>query len=220
VRDYNNLDHLRRALEITHTGRTNLVVLTVHVLRGPNTGYRNLREDKVFTDYEQLLFSRVVALAEKAGKHVDLMVVPSSRPIEAIVQSAAQLYSAEIILGHSAVMTPGQQALRFGEAWERLPHKPRHQVRLRILGAPGDDHEFLLGAHPPKLTSRDIHLIHDLWIGFKDKLPGASVRHRDVVSLAVRRLERELGGKKRGVILKEMASLKESERPEDLETPD
>jgi hypothetical protein len=161
-----------------------------------------------------------VALAEKAGKHVDLMVVPSPRPIEAIVQSAAQLYSAEIIVGHSAVMTPSQQALRFGEAWERLPHKPRHQVRMRILGAPGDDHDFLLGAHPPKLTTRDIHLIHDLWMGFKDKLPAAGVRHRDVVSLAVRRLEREIAGKKRDVILKEMTALKENEQPEDLDAPE
>ena len=31
-----------------------------------------------FHDYEQLLFSRVVALAEKAGKKVHLLVVPSS----------------------------------------------------------------------------------------------------------------------------------------------
>jgi hypothetical protein len=219
VRDYNSLDHVRRALELTHTGKRNLVVMTVHLLRGPNTGYRGLREDRVFSDYEQLLFSRVVSLAEKAGKHVDLMVVPSSRPIQAIVHTAAQLYSAEIIVGASAVLKPQEQALRFGEAWEKLAHKPRHQVQLRILDSNGVMQEFVLGAHPPKLTTRDINLIHHIWTRFKNELPEASVRHRDIVSLAVQRLERELASAERKRILTEMAEIKASERPEDLDTP-
>jgi amino acid transporter len=220
VRDYNNLDHVRRALELTHTGKRNLVVMTVHLLRGPNTGYRGLREDKIFSDYEQLLFSRVVALAEKAGKHVDLMVVPSPRPIEAIVHTAAQLYSAEIIIGASAVAKPREQALRLGEAWEKLAHKPRHQVQLRILDSSGTLQEFMLGAHPPKLTTRDINLIHALWSGFKNELPAASVRHRDIVTLAIRRLEKDLSAEDRDAILAEMARLKADERPEDLQAPD
>ena len=70
--------NLRKALELTHTGKIDLVVMTVHLLRGPDTGYQDLAEHRVFTEYEQLLFSRVVALAEKAGKHVELLVVPSS----------------------------------------------------------------------------------------------------------------------------------------------
>ena len=37
-----------------------------------------MSEQRLFTAYEQFLFSKVVALAEKAGKHVDLLVVPSS----------------------------------------------------------------------------------------------------------------------------------------------
>jgi amino acid transporter len=216
VRDYNNLDHVRRALEITHTGKQDLVVMTVHLLRGPNTGYRDLREDRLFTDYEQLLFSRVVSLAEKAGKHVDLMVIPSSNPFQAIVQAAAQLVCAEIIMGRSMVISPREQALRLGEAWEALPHRPRHQVRLRVIESEGRVHEFVLGAHPPTLTTRDINLIHDLWFGFKDNLPEASVRHRDVVALALRRLEREMQGKAHASVVKEMAELKSAERPEDL----
>ena len=60
------------------------------VLRGLSVRYTTI-----------LLFSRVVALAEKAGKHVDLLVVPSSDIFQAIVQTAAQLESAEIIAGRS-----------------------------------------------------------------------------------------------------------------------
>src|SRR5437868_1024858 len=36
VRDYNTLDHLKKALEITHTGKKDLVVMTVQVMRGPD----------------------------------------------------------------------------------------------------------------------------------------------------------------------------------------
>jgi amino acid transporter len=90
VRDYNTLNHVRKALEITHTGKKDLVVMTVHPLHGPDTGYRDLREEDVFTGFEQLLFSRVVALAEKAGKPVRLLVVPSSDIFQAVVQTAAR----------------------------------------------------------------------------------------------------------------------------------
>src|SRR5206468_3023230 len=78
VRDYNTLEHLKKALELTHTGKRDLVVMTVRVTKGADTGYEGLAERSVFASYEQLLFSRVVALAEKAGKGVRLIVVPSS----------------------------------------------------------------------------------------------------------------------------------------------
>jgi amino acid transporter len=214
VRDYRSLEHLRRALELTHTGKQDLVVMTVHPLAGPDTGYRDLREEKLFGDYEQLLFSRVVALAEREGKHVDLMVVPSSNPIEAIVHTAAQLYSSEIVVGPAAVMRPREQALRYGEAWESLPHSPRHQVRLRIVDPSGKIREFVLGAHPPKLAEPDVHLIHELWLEVKEALPGESVRHRDIVTAAVQRLARELWEKKRADVLGEIAALKHAEKAE------
>src|SRR5437016_7984965 len=53
VRDYNTLDHVKKALEITHTGKTDLVVMTVHVMRGPDTGYQDIAEDRLFSRYEQ-----------------------------------------------------------------------------------------------------------------------------------------------------------------------
>ena len=150
VRDYNNLEHVRRALELTHTGKQSLVVMTVHLLRGPDTGYRELSEAKLFTDYEQLLFSRVVALAEKEGKHVDLMVVPSSDPTHAIVLTAAQLYSAEIIVGPSAAVSSREQALRFGEAWERLPQKPPAPGETAHSGAAGQGARVPARRPPPQ----------------------------------------------------------------------
>ena len=101
VRDYNTLDHLKKALEMTHTGKRDLVVMTVQLMRGPDAGYEDISDDQLFTRYEQLLFSRVTAVAERAGKHVNLLVVPGTNVFDAIAQSAAHLDSADIFAGRS-----------------------------------------------------------------------------------------------------------------------
>ncbi len=191
VRDYNTLDHLRKALELTHTGKTDLVVMTVHVLRGPDTGYKDLADHQVFTDYEQLLFSRVVALAEKAGKHVDLLVVPSSDVFQAIAQTASQLHSAMIITGNSSVMTPEEQARRLGQAWERLPEKPKHQVCFRVIKPNGRMRDFYLGAHVPQISEQDTNQIHELWLEMTSEPGWEHLHHRDVVTIALALLKED-----------------------------
>jgi hypothetical protein len=204
VRDYNTLDHVRKALELTHTGKKDLVVMTVHLHHGPDMGYKDLREEEVFTDYEQLLFSRVVALAEKAGKHVHLLVVPSSDIFQAIVQTAARLDSSEIIAGRSSVMTSAQQARLMGQAWEKLPNRPKHQVCFRVIDPDGKIHDYYLGAHEPRLTQQEVDFIHQLWLELARDGGAGEIHHRDIVTLALTRLERELHGTNRKLVLDEI----------------
>lgn len=204
VRDYTSLDHVRWALEKADPNRHNLVVMTIHLLKGPNAGYKGLNEKRLFTDYEQLLFSRIVSLAEKAGKPVNLLVVPASSVYQAIVQTAAKLYSAEIILGHSSVLPPAQQSLRLGEAWERLSPQPRHQVRLMVFNPNGTTAEFLLGAHAPELTEQEIIQIHRLWLDVKRELGGGEVHHKDIISIALARMEKELTSAERESIIRQI----------------
>ncbi len=215
VRDYTRLDHLRKALELTHTGRKNLVVMTVHVLRGPVEGYKDIDEQRLFTSYEQLLFSQVVALAEKAGKHVDLLVVPSSNVYQAIAQTAANLQSSEIILGRSAVMTPEEQALLLGQAWEQVRDKPKLPVRCRIIEPNGKIHEVFLGAHPPSLNEEDIERIHRLWLEIISEPGMENLHHRDVVTTALARLERDLKGNERNLLLTQMTGTASLETQDD-----
>ena len=204
VRDYNTLDHLKRTLEITHTGKTDLVVLTIRVTKGADAGYEQLAERSVFTSYEQLLFSRVVALAEKAGKKVHLLVVPSSSVFDAIAQAAAQLDSAEVIAGLSSVMTADEQARRMGEAWERLTRQPPRPVSFRVIHSDGRIEEFSLGAHPPRLTDADIGLVHTLWLDLTREERLRGLHHRDVVALALRRLQRDLTAAERPRIMDDL----------------
>jgi len=213
VRDYNTLDHLRKALELTHTGKKDLVVMTVHLMRGPDTGYAGLAENQLFTTYEQHLFSKVVALAEKAGKSVHLLVVPSSDVFQAIAHTAAQLDSANIIAGRSSVMTPEEQAKRLGYAWESLPHKPRQQVRFRVIG-PGDEiGDFYLGAHAPELSDEEIHLIHRLWLEVTRERGLEQTHHKEIVTVALTSLAEEMRGKRRKEVLERLRLLRNGPRP-------
>ncbi len=203
VRDYNTLEHLKKALELTHTGKRDLVVMTVRVTKGADTGYEGLAEHSVFASYEQLLFSRVVALAEKAGKGVRLLVVPSSNVFDAIAHTAAQLDSAEVIAGLSSVMTAREQARRLGEAWERLPSKPARPVSFRVIHPDGRIEDFRLGAHPPRLTEEEINLIHGIWLDVTHEDGLSELRHDEVVAVALRRLDQDLKEMARARVLEE-----------------
>ena len=156
VRDYNKLSHLKKALEMTDTTKKDLVVLTVHVTKGPHAGYEDIHEEHLFTGYEELLFTRVVALAEKAGKPVSLLVVPSSNVFQATALTAAQLDSSEIIGGRSPVMKPEEQAELLEQAWQELPNRPNHALQLLVIGSEGRIDSFYLDGHPhvPSISER------------------------------------------------------------------
>ena len=194
VRDYNTLDHVKMALEMTHTGKRDLVVMTVHVMKGPDAGYEDISENQLFTRYEQLLFSRVTAVAEKAGKHVDLLVIPGTNVFDAIAQTAAHLDSADIWAGRSSVMAPEDQAKHIGDAWERLPKKPSRQVTFHVVDTNGTSIAFNLGAHVPKLADADVDLIHSLWLDATKAGGMDDLHHHEIVTVALARMAEELKG--------------------------
>jgi hypothetical protein len=194
VRDYNTLGHLEHALEHTNTEEKDVVVVTTRLVSGPDGGESELYDENLFTDYEQHLFTRVVALAEKHGKPVELAIVPATNIFDAIAQTSLRLDSSEIVAGLSSKMTAQDQARELGRAWERLPEKPRRQVCLKIVGPNKQEHTVYLGAHAPTLTEADINLIHKIWIEVSRVPARQRIHHRDVVRVALDRLERDLRG--------------------------
>ena len=119
-------------LEKTNLRRHDIVVMTVRQL-STGAGEYDLRDDQLFADYEQELFSHVVSLAEKEGKSVELLVVPAVDPFDAMVQTAAKLQASRLVTGVSARMASEELAQRIGLAWERLP-EPRHPFSLEVIG--------------------------------------------------------------------------------------
>jgi amino acid transporter len=191
VRNPKRLQHLERILRKTDLRRQDIVVLSVRNVSAGSAEYP-LTADQIFADDETTVFTRVVSLAEKAGKHVELMVVPGTDPYEAVVQTAARLRSGRIVMGLSPKFTPAEQGAEVGKYWEQLP-EPRPSISLElVLENQKDTVFFNLGPHPPRLWPGDVELVHRLWLELSGKGIGSKLHHRDVVSVALRRMNEEL----------------------------
>jgi len=192
VRNPNRLQHLARILRKTDTRKMDIVVLSVRTVDQAGSGEYGLSPDQIFSDAETEVFTRVVNLAEKAGKHVELMVVPGTDPYEATVQTAARLQSSRIVMGLSPKLTPSEQGAQVGRYWEELP-EPRPSMSLEIVLENQKDLVFFnLGPHPPRLWPEDIDLAHRLWLELSAKGPGPKLHHRDIIGVALRRMNAEL----------------------------
>ena len=199
----NNLEHLRRTLQKTNLRRYDIVVMTV---RPVSTGAAefDLKEDQIFSDYEQELFSKVVELAEKEGKHVELLVVPAVDPFDAMVQTATNLRVSKLVTGVSERMASEELARHIGLAWERLP-EPRHPFSLEIISPDRPSTYVNLGPHPPRLWPEDIDRLHEIWLRLSaQENLGSKLHHRDVVGLALRRLATDLEAGKREDIVESL----------------
>ena len=126
---------------------------------------------------------------------------------DVITQTAAHLDSADIWAGRSSVMEPGEQARLVGKAWERLPQKPNRQVTFHVVDAAGARHEFTLGPHVPSLSDADIDLIHRLWLDAVGETGVERLRHKEIVTVALDRLEEEMRGAGRAAALDRLRRL-------------
>jgi amino acid transporter len=194
ARDYNTLSHLEHVLRRVNTEEQDIVVMTTRLVAGPGGGESELYDENLFTEYEQRLFTRVVALAEKHGKPVELLVVPATNIFDAVAQAALRLDSAEIVAGVSSKMTQQEQARQIGRSWESVRNQARRQVKFTVVDSEGKEVVVHLGAHAPHLTEDDLNLIHDIWLQVSSIPSRRRVHHRDVVRVALNRLKRDLRG--------------------------
>jgi amino acid transporter len=217
VREYNRMSHLHSVLAKTNLRRHDIVVMSVRTV-STGAGEYELGQNQLFTDYERELFTRVVAMAEKEGKTVDLLVVPGVNPFDAMVQAAAKLQASRLVTGVSAKMDSEELARQIGKAWEKLP-EPRHPFSLEII-TPGRPSAFVnLGPHPPRLWPEDVDLVHEMWLEVSDQYAGAKVHHRDIVGVALRRMRKDLtSGDREEVVqdvLEELSHRKQNGVPDD-----
>ena len=170
----------------------------------PGTGEYELTEAQLFSSYERELFSHVVTIAEKEGKPVELLVVPSTDPFLAMVQTAHNLKASRLVTGLSRTMDGAELARRIGLAWEQLP-EPRQPFSLEIIAPDRPPTYVNMGPHPPRLWPEDVDRLHELWLRLSaDERFGSKLHHRDVLGEALRRLEQELEQGQRESIISEM----------------
>lgn len=186
VRDYTTLDPLNWVLEQSAFLDRDIVALTVRLVGDAAGG-----EDHVFSEYERLLFSKVVAVAERHGRPVTLLVTPGVEVFDAVVQSALQLRVSTIVMGPSQVMPVEQQSLLLGRAWDRCVDAVSVGAEFIVPAPSGTIARFSLGAHAPELSPTDVLRIHDIWTKGAAVI-GPTFHHRDVVTAALTCLADEM----------------------------
>ncbi|HZS06914.1 MAG TPA: APC family permease [Blastocatellia bacterium] len=208
ARDYNSLHYLKKALQEVNTDDQDVVVMTVRVIKGPGTGSEEeVYEDELFTDYEQLLFTKAVAVAEKLGKKIKLLVVPATDAFQATVQTAIELQCSTLVAGVSTKMSADAQAKRIGDVWESIQDEDKRKLRvLKLIYFDGTERVYELGAHRPNITPEDVELTHRLWLDLAKENP--ALHHNQVVSVALRRLAKDMTSSERAEIISQLKNLK------------
>jgi len=215
VRDPRNLYYLRDVLRSTDTIRQDVVVMTARLYHREHSfsGSSIVEASHVFDHYEQELFTSAVAVAEKEGKPVSLLVVPATDVFDSIVVTAQRLDSSRIVCGLSNKLSTDEQAKLTGDAWERLA-EPRPRLTLEIHSPSGSVHEYPLGPHTPRLRPQDLELMHRVWLDVTSDPRYAGAHHYHIVALALEELQRELkGDDQRAELLAKLLDEMQRDRP-------
>ena len=65
---------------------------------------------------------------------------------------------------------------------------------------------FNLGPHPPRLWPEDVDRVHRLWLELCSRGDGAKLHHRDIVGVALNRLEKQLHSEQSEEVLNDIES--------------
>jgi amino acid transporter len=159
IRSTQNLFMLERALAETDPETTAVVVMTAKVSqRGDiKMGVPDLDE------YDQQLMTAVVQRAEKAGKQVKPLIVPTNNPLHAVMKTAKDLQAHEVITGASNKYTADEQMEQIAFYWISLHPEGMPPLTVRILNRERDIYLDLAGGNRiPKISERKARSVAEL----------------------------------------------------------
>jgi amino acid transporter len=186
MRDSANPLALKWALSRTNTDDQDIVVLTARMVGAGGPEYIEAA-DQLFSEHEQMIFTKAVSIAESFGKHISLLVVPAGDIFAALVQTANALEVSALVSGLSTKMSAQEQAYHIGQAWENLP-EPKRQFTFYVVMSNGEAQGFHIGPHAPAHQADDVQLVHRLWLNFRRDPEMQDLHHSDIVTYALTRL--------------------------------
>jgi amino acid transporter len=189
---------LKWALTHTNTDDQDLVVLAARMMGAGGPEYVNASE-QLFSEHEQMLFTKAVSVAESFGKHISLLVVPAGDIFAALVQTANSLEAAAVVSGLSTKLTAEEQAYHVGQAWEALP-EPKRQFTFYIVKPDGASLSFHIGPHAPTIGAHEVQLLHRLWLNLRRAPDMQDLHHSDILTYALTRLGTEFARDKQATL--------------------
>lgn len=132
VNDSDSVNNFEKVIAATDTRKRDIIVLSVNPHSTNGQKKREELASRVVDDYEARLFSRVVHIAEKAGKSAALVAVPGNDPYSLILEAAQKLASWCVVLSSSSSKSLTEQQQEIKRAWEELP-MPRHKMLVEIV---------------------------------------------------------------------------------------
>jgi hypothetical protein len=159
IRSPNNLFMLDKALVDNDPLTTDVVVMTAKVeLPGAET------ESAYGLDtYDQQLLTAVVNHAERLGKSVTPLVVPTNNALHAVLNTAKDLPAQEVILGASNKYTAEEQLDQIAFYWINLQEGEPRGITVHIVSADrGVTFDLHGGNRIPKIAERQAKTVADL----------------------------------------------------------
>jgi amino acid transporter len=217
MRDAANPFALKWALSRTSTDEQDVVVLTVRMMGAGGPEYLG-PEDQIFSEHEQMVFTKAISVAESFGKRVSLLVVPAGDIFAALVQTANSLEADSVVSGLSTKMSAEDQAFHIGQAWEALP-EPKRQLNFYVISPSGESKVYYLGPHAPSLRPDDVQLVHRLWLNLRRDPTIQDLHHSDIITYALTRLASQYAREKQEII-QDLRGYKSADIPASLKLTD
>jgi nucleotide-binding universal stress UspA family protein len=159
IRSPHNLFMLEKALAETDPETTSVVVMTAKVVPSDENASRDPHLDR----YDQQLMTAVVERAEKAGKKVKPLIVPTNNPLHAVLTLAQELNTQEVILGASNKYAADVQLDQIALYWMNLQQGEPRPLTVRLLSRDRDVYLDLAGGNRiPKISERQARTVAEL----------------------------------------------------------
>ncbi len=159
IRSPYNLFMLDKALADTDPATTDVVVMTAKV-EPRGAGFY---PDEDFDPYDRQLMTAVVDHAEKLGKTVRPLLVPTNNALHAVLKLAKELPAQEVLLGASNKYTAEEQLDQIAFYWIHLHDGAPQGLTVHIVSQDRDVTFDLDGGNRiPKVAERQARTVADL----------------------------------------------------------
>lgn len=168
IRSPQNLFMLQKTLEETDPETTEVVVMTAKPMPPGGEAHDSVELDR----YDRRLMTAVITLAEKVGKQITPLVVPTNNPLFAVMNTAKSLNVQELVVGASNKYSAEEQLDQMSFYWINLHEGNAAPLSILVLSETLDVHfDIEGGARIPKISERKARNVAEL------RAAGIGVRH-------------------------------------------